>query len=263
MSEQVDKMVVDIEIMKQIVLEAGKLFIDEEATQNIKVKGAADFVTAVDYACERYVIGEIKAHFPEAAILSEESADKAFTPSEYTFVLDPVDGTTNLIHRFRQSAVSLGLLRDGVPLAGVVYNPFNRELFWAESGKGAFFNGKPMRVSEENDFSRSVITIGTMPYYKQYADKNFEMFKRIYLDTVDIRRTGSAALDLCYTADGRTEAFFERGLKAWDFAAGAIILTEAGGMISGWQGEEIDYLSEQSILASNGIFHDRMMQYLK
>ncbi len=256
-------MVVDIEKMKEIALCAGKLFEDVQAAHSIKVKGAADFVTAVDYASEQYVIGELRKYFPEASILSEESTDSSFIPSEYTFVLDPVDGTTNLIHRYRQSAVSLGLLHDGKPIAGVVYNPFNRELFWAEQGKGAYFNGARMRVSEESDFSRSVITIGTMPYYKQYADRNFELFKRIYLDAVDIRRTGSAALDLCYTADGRTEAFFERGLKAWDFAAGAVILTESGGRISGWQGETLDYYSEQSILASNGIFHDRMMEYLK
>ncbi len=253
----------DIEIMKGIVLEAGKLFTDEDAAHSIKVKGAADFVTAVDYASEKYIIGELRKHFPDAAILSEESADVTFAPSQYTFVLDPVDGTTNLIHRYRQSAVSLGLLFEGKPMAGVVYNPFNRELFWAERGRGAYFNGVRMNVSSETDFSRSVITIGTMPYYKEYADKNFELFKRIYIDAVDIRRTGSAALDLCYTADGRTEAFFERGLKAWDFAAGAVILTEAGGMISGWEGEELDYLSEQSILASNGIFHSKMIEYLK
>ena len=256
-------MIIDIEIIKNIVLEAGKLFEDEDSAHNIKVKGAADFVTAVDYASERFVTAELRAHFPEAAILSEESTDVSFEPKEYTFVLDPVDGTTNLIHRYRQSAVSLGLLHNGVPVAGVVYNPFNRELFWAEKGKGAYFNGRKMTVSEETDFSKSVITIGTMPYYKQYADKNFELFKRIYLDAVDIRRTGSAALDLCYTADGRTEAFFERGLKAWDFCAGAVILSEAGGKLTDWNGAELNYFKEQNIVASNGVFHKKMLEYLK
>ena len=253
----------DIELIKQIVLQAGELFSDEEAASEIKVKGAADFVTAVDYASEKFVTEQLKKYYPDAAVLSEESASSDFVPREYTFVLDPVDGTTNLIHRYRQSAVSLGLLHDGEPILGVVYNPFNREMFWAEKGSGAYFNGRKMQVSPETDFKKSVITIGTMPYYKEYADKNFELFKRIYLDAVDIRRTGSAALDLCYTADGRTEAFFERGLKAWDFAAGAVILTEAGGTLTGWEGEALDYYSEQNIVASNTVFHQRMLDYLK
>lgn len=251
----------DIEIMKQIVISAGDLFSDKNARSEIKVKGAADFVTGVDYAVEQFVLVELTKHFPDAAVLSEEGGVQ-FEESEYTFVLDPVDGTTNLIHRYRQSAVSLGLLHNGKPYAGVVYNPFSGELFWAVRGEGAFFNGERMRVSEEKNISGAVITIGTMPYLKMYADRNFEMFKRIYVDAVDIRRSGSSALDLCYTADGRCEAFFERGLKAWDFAAGSIILTEAGGKISGWNGEELDYYSEQSILASNGFLHEKMMEYL-
>ncbi len=254
---------IDIELLKKIVLGAGELFLDEENAHNVTEKGAADFVTAVDYASQNYIKAELDKYYPEAALLCEEGDNSNFTPKKYTFVLDPVDGTTNLIHRYRQSAVSLGLLIDGEPAAGVVYNPFNRELFWAEKGCGAYFNGKEMKVSPETNFSKSVITIGTMPYYKEYADKNFEMFKRIYLDAVDIRRTGSAALDLCYVADGRTEAFFERGLKAWDFCAGAVILTEAGGKITDWLGNPLDYYKEQNIVASNSIFHQRMLDYLK
>lgn len=252
----------DIERMKNIVLEAGKLLLDERAASDISEKGVADFVTAVDLASQTYIRGELEKYFPEAAILSEEGNNVDFSPSEYTFVLDPVDGTTNLIHRYRQSAVSLGLVHNGVSVAGVVYNPFTNELFWAESGQGAYCNGRRMSVSCECDFSRCVITIGTMPYYKQYADKNFDMFRRIYLDAVDIRRTGSSALDICYTADGRTDAFFERGLKAWDFAAGAVILSEAGGKLTDWEGKELDLYSEQNVLGSNSRIHDRMLTYL-
>lgn len=256
-------MYIDIERMKEIVLEAGKLFSDEQAAAAVTEKGAADFVTAVDYASQNYVKGELEKYFPEAALLSEEGDNSGFEPKEYTFVLDPVDGTTNLIHRYRQSAVSLGLLHDGKPVAGVVYNPFTNELFWAEKGKGAFCNGRKMSVSAACDISKCVITIGTMPYYKEYADKNFDMFKRIYLDAVDIRRTGSSALDLCYTADGRTEAFFERGLKAWDFAAGAVILTEAGGTVTNWDGAPLDHYNQQSVVGSNTHIHQKMLEYLK
>ena len=259
----VTNMKFDIEIIKNIVLEAGKLFSDESAANAVTEKGAADFVTAVDLASQNYIKGQLEKYYPDAALLSEEGDHDDFVPREYTFVLDPVDGTTNLIHRYRQSAVSLGLLHNGQPYAGVVYNPFTSELFWAEKGKGAFFNGKPMHVSPQTEFSKCVITIGTMPYYKEYADKNFDLFKRIYLDSVDIRRTGSSALDLCYTADGRTEAFFERGLKAWDFSAGAVILTEAGGRITDWNGCELDFYSQQNVLASNGHVHNRMLGYLK
>ena len=256
-------MYIDIERMKSIVLEAGKLFSDEQAVCAVTEKGAADFVTAVDLASQSYVKGELEKYFPDAALLSEEGDNSGFEPKEYTFVLDPVDGTTNLIHRYRQSAVSLGLLHNSKPVAGVVYNPFSNELFWAVEGKGAYFNGKRMAVSTASDISKCVITIGTMPYYKQYADKNFETFKRIYLDAVDIRRTGSSALDLCYTADGRTDAFFERGLKAWDFAAGAVILTEAGGIVSDWDGNPLDHYSQQNVVGSNGLIHEKMLGYLK
>ena len=256
-------MIIDIERIKSIVLEAGALFSDEDAAHCVTDKGAADFVTAIDIASQTFIKGELEKYFPDAAILSEEGDNDNFTPSEYTFVLDPVDGTTNLIHGYRQSAISLGLVREGVSVAGVVYNPFTSELFWAEIGKGAYCNGRRMHVSGEADFSRCVITIGTMPYYKQYADRNFEMFKRIYLDAVDIRRTGSSALDLCYTADGRTDAFFERGLRAWDFAAGAVILSEAGGILSDWQGNKLDLYSQQDVVGSNGLIHDIMLSYLK
>ena len=259
----VTNMKFDIEIIKNIVLEAGKLFSDESAANAVTEKGAADFVTAVDLASQNYIKGQLEKYYSDAALLSEEGDHDDFVPREYTFVLDPVDGTTNLIHRYRQSAVSLGLLHNGQPYAGVVYNPFTSELFWAEKGKGAFFNGKPMHVSPQTEFSKCVITIGTMPYYKEYADKNFDLFKRIYLDSVDIRRTGSSALDLCYTADGRTEAFFERGLKAWDFSAGAIILEEAGGRISDWEGNTLDFYSQQNVVASNTRIHTIMLGYLK
>lgn len=256
-------MKIDIERMKSIVLEAGKLLLDEGGASTITEKGEADFVTAVDFASQNYIKAELERYFPEAALLSEEGNNEDFVPSEYTFVLDPVDGTTNLIHRYRHSAVSLGLVKSGVSVAGVVYNPFTNELFWAVKGEGAFCNGRRMSVSPQTDFSKCVITIGTMPYYKQYADKNFDMFRRIYLDAVDIRRTGSSALDICYTADGRTEAFFERGLKAWDFAAGAVILSEAGGMLTNWDGNSLDLYSEQNVLGSNSHVHQRMLSYLK
>ena len=256
-------MKIDIERMKSIVLEAGKLLLDEGGASAITEKSDADFVTAVDYASQNYIKAELERYFPEAALLSEEGNNEDFVPSEYTFVLDPVDGTTNLIHRYRQSAVSLGLVRSGVSVAGVVYNPFTNELFWAVKGEGAFCNGRRMSVSPQTDFSKCVITIGTMPYYKQYADKNFDMFRRIYLDAVDIRRTGSSALDICYTADGRTEAFFERGLKAWDFAAGAVILSEAGGKLTDWEGQPLDLYSEQNVLGSNSHVHEIMLSYLK
>ena len=256
-------MKIDIERMKNIVLGAGKLLLDEAGASEVTEKGSADFVTAVDFASQNYIKAELEKYFPEASLLSEEGANDSFEKKEYTFVLDPVDGTTNLIHRYRQSAVSLGLVRDGVSVAGVVYNPFTNELFWAEEGKGAYCNGRPMCVSRESDFSKCVITIGTMPYYKEFADRNFDMFKRIYLDAVDIRRTGSSALDICYTADGRTDGFFERGLKAWDFAAGAVILSEAGGKITDWDGRALDLYSQQDVLASNSFVHERLMSYLK
>ena len=168
------------------------------------------------------------------------------------WILDPVDGTTNLIHDFRASALSLALWQDGDIRMGLVYQPYTEEMFTAVRGEGAFLNGVPIRVSAEDKLSNSLLSIGTSPYHKELADANFKKFAQVFKRCADIRRMGSAALELAYTACGRLDGFFERGLKPWDFGAGVLLVEEAGGQVTDFSGRPIDKTKPADILASNG-----------
>ena len=145
------------------------------------------------------------------------------------WILDPVDGTTNLIHDFQHSTISLAYAKGGKILFGVVYDPFHEECFTAELGKGAFLNGKPIQVSKKEQLGDCLTAIGTSPGCREHADENFARMRRIYDQCQDIRRIGSAALELSYVACGRLDGFYEENLKIWDYAAGSLLVTEAGG----------------------------------
>ena len=165
------------------------------------------------------------------------------------WILDPIDGTTNLIHDMKLSAVALGYYENGEITFGAVYNPFMDELFHASLGGGAWLNGKRITVAHDRELKDAVIAFGPCPYEKeQYTEENFAVFKKLFLHSADFRRTGSAELDLCYIACGRVEAYLERNLKPWDYSAGSIILTEAGGEISDWEGGALPYLKNADIL---------------
>ena len=163
-----------------------------------------------------------------------------------------MDGTTNLIHDFRNSAVSLGLCDKGEMVCGVVYQPFSGEVFHAVRGEGACLNQKPIHVSSAASMAESLISIGTTPYEHEYADRNFEIFKKVFLDCQDIRRIGSAAIELCFVACGRLEAFFEMNLKPWDYAAGLLIIEEAGGSVTDFEGRKPQPWKRGNIVGSNG-----------
>ena len=244
-----------METLVKIVKSVKEIISDRCQAEKIKEKGTADFVTAVDFNVQKEIKHQLAHDYPEADFLGEEDKTTAFDRRKKVFVLDPVDGTTNLIHDYKMSAVSLALVENGTVTKGVVYNPFTDELFTAERGRGAFLNGKPIHVSSAASLSDGLISIGTSPYEKKRADKLFKLFKQVFLEAQDIRRSGSAALDLCFIAAGRTDGYFEQNLKPWDFAAGSLILQEAGGIITDFFGKEIDIFANSDILAATGGCH--------
>lgn len=240
----------------EAVWKAKEMIEDESMVCDITVKGKADFVTKVDLNIECYLQQVLKQLFPSVLFISEEKKNDCFDESLSYWILDPVDGTTNLIHHYQHSAVSLALCEKGAITFGMVYNPFTEETFLAMKGEGAYLNGKAIRVSECSVMQEALITLGTEPYEKEMAEKNFEIFTRIFKECADIRISGSAALDLCYIACGRLEAYAERNLKPWDYAAASLILEEAGGMITNWGKAKITFGRNHLILASNGLLHD-------
>jgi myo-inositol-1(or 4)-monophosphatase len=211
-------------------------------------KGRSDFVTEVDRAAEAAIIDILKQAYPTHAILAEESgASNPEGGDEYTWIIDPLDGTTNFIHGFPQYAVSIGLQHRGQITQGVVYDPTRNELFTASRGRGAFLNERRIRVSRRTKLAESLIGTGFPFRQLEHLDEYVRMFKRITESTAGIRRPGAAALDLAYVACGRLDGFWEFGLSAWDMAAGSLLIQEAGGMLSDFDGEP-DFLASGHIV---------------
>ena len=252
---------ISIASLTELVREAGKILLGDGRT-HVSEKGYADFVTEADMAVQAFLIKELRARYPEADVMSEES-DVIPDKNGPVFIIDPVDGTTNLIRRLNQSCVALGLVFEGKPVIGIVYNPFNNEMYWAERGCGAFLNGKRLSVSANADIRQSLAVIGTSPYRRDNAEENMRMIKKVFDTCLDIRRFGSAALDMCAVADGRYELFCESDLKPWDYCAGSIIVTEAGGKITDWKGNTPDYFRNLDICCTNSAVHDALLQLVE
>lgn len=213
-------------------------------------KGAADYVTNVDIAVQNYLKEELACRFPDIEMIAEEKKNENLKRDGQYWILDPIDGTTNLIHHYGMSAVSLGLYDAGEIIFGVVYNPFHKEMFYAAKGEGAFRNEEAIHVNDRLPMKDSVVCYGSSPYEKARAAELFRIFYRIHMKCADFRRSGSAALDLCYVAAGRQAAFLEQNLKPWDYAAGSLIVTEAGGVIKNWEGEKLPYLENSDIFSA-------------
>lgn len=244
---------IDIEYVKKTIIEAAEIFSNKESVSRIITKGRADFVTAVDIQVQQFMQEKLTAKYPKIQFMSEELDNSAIDRERYMWVLDPVDGTTNLIHDYKRSAVSLALMKGGESLLGFIYNPYAGEMFHAVKNKGSYLNGKPICVSEEKEMENSLITVGTAPYYKELARENFAIMEKLYADCVDIRRTGSAALDLVDVACGRVEGYFEKRLKIWDYAAGMLIVREAGGEVCYFDGRPAAGDAVGDIVAGNKV----------
>ena len=224
-------------------------FMPKLSKLKIEQKGRNDFVSDADRAAEQAVISVIKRHYPDHAILAEESGEQG--ESEYTWVIDPLDGTTNYLHGFPVFCVSVALMHNGRVEHGCVYDPLRQELFTASRGDGAQLDGRRIRVTGLTQMEKALLGTGF-----PYRDSNMEiapymgMLEKAIRETSGIRRGGAAALDLCYVAAGRLDAFWETGLAIWDIAAGAIIIREAGGIISGLDGSE-DFLKTGHVLTGS------------
>lgn len=253
----------DINALIQLVRQAGKLLHDREGSSHIRKKGRADYVTQVDMAVQAFFARELPQRWPHIQFMSEEQSNADLDPNAPMWVLDPVDGTCNLIHDLGMSAISLALVEGGQVVLGIVYNPFTGELFHAVRGQGAFLNGVPMHVSDQAELADSVIAIGTSPYHKEWAAENFPLFCRLFEEASDIRRMGSAALDLAYVACGRLDAFVERGLKPWDFAAGILLVEEAGGQVRDYQGNAPIPTQPSDMFAHNGLLGTQISPMLQ
>lgn len=242
---------INTEELEALLKKVGKLFADRNAAAHTREKGVADYVTEVDFAVQQFIRRRLEELYPEVQFLSEEKSNEEIDKNGLVWVLDPVDGTTNLIHDYRASVISLALMQKGSVVLGMIYNPYTDELFSAQKGKGSYCNGQKIEVSGAETMEKCLISIGTSPYYKEMAEKNFKVFQAIFKDCQDIRRSGSAALDLAYVACGRIEAYFERNLKIWDYAAGMLLVRESGGQVTDYRGNDADTEMISNITAAN------------
>ncbi len=211
-------------------------------------EGRANYVTKYDVAVETYLHEELLKIVPGAAFIGEEGDHSETLGQGYAFIVDPIDGTTNFIKDYHRSCVSVGLALNGQMEIGVIYNPYSNEMFYAQRGKGAYLNGQPIHVSQQR-LADGLVCFGTSPYYEELIDETFELVKTLHKASLDVRRSGSAALDLCDIASGRCELFFECRLSPWDYAAGSLLVTEAGGCITDMNGQPLAFGTGSSVLA--------------
>ncbi len=227
--------------------------------KKINYKSEANLVTHYDKMLEKMILTRIKKAFPDHAILAEESAPHGTSP--YKWIIDPLDGTTNFAHTFPVSCVSIAVEKEGEVILGGVFDPFRNELFFGEKNGGAFLNGKKIRVSRTPCLKESLLCTG-FPYDRRiHAETYLRLFGAFMIGTHGIRRTGSAAIDICYVACGRFDGFWELKLNAWDTAAASLICQEAGGKVSNFKGRGYS-IYEPEALASNGLIHPEMVKIL-
>jgi len=239
--------------MKGVALECGAIIKEHEHKKmNIETKSSyKDLVTEFDKKIQNYSIKKLSQLYPEASFFSEEKENNIDLKRGLIFVIDPIDGTANFVKGFNYSVISIGCYIDGKGVCAAIFNPFSDELFWAVKGEGAYCNKERIFVREES-LANSLVLVGTAPYYTELKEKTFSMIEKVFDKCIDIRRMGAAALDLCQVACGRAGMFFEATLSFWDYAAGAIIVKEAGGLVLDQNGEEIAYDGQRhSIIAGS------------
>jgi myo-inositol-1(or 4)-monophosphatase len=229
--------------------------------RRIDRKVGAGLVTEADHACEKYALQKVFKIFPESTIITEETG-KHQRGNELVWILDPLDGTTNYAHGFPWFCVSIALHEHGKPRAGVIYQPVTKELFYAETGRGATLNGKKIRVSKISAVSDALLGTG---FYYTTGDRlaeEVEIFRKVQDKALGVRRPGSAAMDLAYVACGRYDGFWERGLSSWDVAAGMILIEEAGGKVTNYRNEKIS-IDDGEVVATNGSIHPAILDLIR
>jgi len=249
-----------LDAAKEVAREAGEILRrDYFKAGEIFFKGEVNLVTATDTESQAFIFDRLSKSFPGHDFLAEEGL-KELSGAEFRWVFDPLDGTTNFAHRFPVFCVSIGLERGKELVCGVVYNPMSEEMFWAERDDGAFFKGRPIRVSKIDDLNKALVATG-FAYDIRENRTNMRHHDDFLLRTQAVRRCGSAALDLCYVACGRFDGFWEMKLSPWDTAAGAVIVAEAGGRVTDFNGGPVD-IYHPEVVASNGLIHQAMLDVL-
>lgn len=252
----------DLKQVKQMLLpvirEAGTRIKETSASPVHEKAGHYNFVTDTDVAVQEFLRQELKSVLPDARFFAEEQENASLT-DDYTWVVDPIDGTINFMHNRHFSCVSIALLKDKEPVLGMIFNPYADELFFAIKGEGAFCNDVPIHVSS-NTFEKALTTLGTCPYNAELHQATVYCLEKFLTLGGDIRRTGSAALDLCDLASGRSDVFVELVLSPWDFAAGALLVREAGGVFDmPYNDNGIDFGKPGCIFTCNPVCHERAL----
>ena len=243
--------------LKLIAQKAGRNFLRRELTTISAKEGHANYVTNIDCMVQAFLEKALLQLLPGSLFIGEEKENAALTDAP-TWIVDPLDGTTNLIHDYRMSAVSIALCENRQPVLGLIWQPYTREMFFAEKGRGAFLNDRPIRVAS-TPFSEALVSFGTAPYNEELEETGIAMAAEFLHLCADIRRTGSAAMDLANLAAGRTDAYFEMRLKPWDYAAGSLIVQEAGGRIQMPLVGSLDYSRSTAIVAGTPAVMDQVM----
>lgn len=247
----------------QLARDAGNVLVQRLGVARITNKGDIDLVTEADLASEQLIIDRIRSHYPQHGILAEESGEAVLVEgrrSDWKWIVDPLDGTTNYAHGYPCFCVSIALEHKGVIEIGVIYDPVRDEMFAAERGKGATLNSRTIRVSQIDELNSAMVCTG-FPYNVRERPEFAVDFTNFTMAAQAVRRDGSAAIDLAYVACGRFDGFWEDGLNAWDTAAGVLLIEEAGGRVTNFDDEPLDIYTLK-VLASNGLIHDAMRSVL-
>lgn len=253
-----------LNVMTAAALKAGRaLSRDFGEVQNLQVslKGPGDFVSSADKNAEKIIRIELDRARPGYGFLMEESGEREGTDKNHRWIVDPLDGTTNFLHGIPVFAVSIALEREGQVIAGVIYNPAMDELYTAERGSGAFLNDRRLRVANRRELVDCVVGTGIPHLGRKSHGRFLEQQRKFMLETSGIRRMGAAALDLAYVAAGRLDGFWEQGLSAWDIAAGIILVREAGGFVSDFEGGP-KMMESGSVCAANPEIHKKMLDLI-
>lgn len=249
------------ETIETIIRQAGEIVVAARRPQVFEKAGHANFVTQTDMDTQAYLIDRLHQAFPEAAFYAEEKENAALG-DEPTFIIDPIDGTTNFMHGRNYSCIAVALAVNKEPVIAFVYQPWLREMYYAEKGKGAYLNGAPIHVSDV-PLDHGIVVFGTSPYNPDLSRRSLHLAASFLKQSADIRRLGSAELELCDVAAGRSEVFWELELRAWDYAAGSLIVSEAGGLMAKADGSPLVQGEKIGMIAANPLCFQDALALLK
>lgn len=250
----------DYQAIIEMVKQAGQFVFDRELKENVSMKGAADFVTAVDLKISQFVKERLAELTPDIGFMSEEEEGQ-IVPRRW--ILDPIDGTTNLVYGYNISSVSLAYFDGEKVDFGVIYNPFNGELFVAKRGQGAYLNGQRMALAPDREIKDCIIDFGAGSTKKQYTDESFLLGREVFRSCLDLRRICSSALTISFVADGRINGYFERSIKPWDYAAATLVLEECGGICTDWEGNPVPFDRPSSFVCGTPKAHAFLMETIQ